>query len=62
MIRERERARSRARFYFSGTDPLTGSFTGNNGELAEWLKAHDWKSCICSKGVSRVRIPRSPKL
>ena len=31
----------------------------NNGEMAEWLKAHAWKACI-RESVSRVRIPISP--
>ena len=31
-----------------------------SGELAEWLKAHDWKSCMRRQTVSRVRIPSSP--
>ena len=30
------------------------------GEVAERLKAPDWKSCIQLKTVSRVRIPLSP--
>jgi hypothetical protein len=30
------------------------------GEVPEWLKGHDWKSCILLKRVSRVRIPSSP--
>ena len=25
-----------------------------------WPKEHDWKSCVYSKGVPRVRIPLSP--
>lgn len=32
------------------------------GEVPEWLKGHDWKSCILLKRVSRVRIPSSPFL
>ena len=29
------------------------------GELAEWSKAHDWKSCL-RVTVTRVQIPNSP--
>ena len=29
------------------------------GELAEWSKAHDWKSCLRGT-VTRVQIPNSP--
>ena len=29
------------------------------GELAEWSKAHDWKSCL-RETVTRVQIPNSP--
>ena len=30
-----------------------------HGELAEWSKAHDWKSCLRGT-VTRVQIPNSP--
>ena len=30
------------------------------GEMTEWLKVHDWKSCVGSKALPRVRIPLSP--
>ncbi len=30
--------------------------------MAEWSKAHDWKSCVPPKGVPRVQIPLSPPL
>jgi hypothetical protein len=33
----------------------------NNGEVAEWLKAHAWKACI-GETLSWVRIPFSPPL
>ena len=31
----------------------------SRGELAEWSKAHDWKSCL-RETVTRVQIPNSP--
>ena len=31
----------------------------NDGEVAEWLKAHAWKVCL-RETVTRVRIPLSP--
>src|SRR3954466_6938899 len=30
-----------------------------NGEVAEWLKAHAWKACL-GETLTRVRIPPSP--
>ena len=30
------------------------------GEVTEWLKVHDWKSCGGPKAFPRVRIPPSP--
>jgi|GEM_PF-2796326 hypothetical protein len=30
------------------------------GEVSEWSKEHDWKSCAHPKGVPWVRIPPSP--
>ena len=36
------------------------SILQRHGELAERLKAHDWKSCIRQKIVSRVQISNSP--
>jgi hypothetical protein len=31
----------------------------NNGEMAEWFKAHAWNACI-GETLSWVRIPLSP--
>ncbi len=39
-----------------GSSPTFGA---NFGELSEWPKEHDWKSCRRAT-VSRVRIPCSP--
>src|ERR1700745_3907549 len=33
--------------------------TCQDGEVAEWLKAHAWKVCL-RETVTRVRIPLSP--
>ena len=33
---------------------------GFSERCPSWLKEHDWKSCVRSKGVPRVRIPPSP--
>ena len=30
------------------------------GEVTEWPKVHDWKSCGGPKALPRVRIPPSP--
>ena len=30
------------------------------GEMAEWFKAHDWKSCVLTIITPRVQIPLSP--
>ena len=41
-----------------GSSPACGAIYG---EVSEWPKEHDWKSCR-RKTVSRVRIPCSPPL
>lgn len=37
----------------------TGRRDMQDGEVAEWLKAHAWKVCL-RETVTRVRIPLSP--
>ncbi len=32
----------------------------HSGEVSEWPKEHDWKSCVLLKAVPRVQIPPSP--
>ena len=64
----------RCHAYYSGLAQLVEHLTVNQGvvssslttgvflfgELSEWLKEHDWKSCIRIISVSRVQIPYSP--
>ena len=40
----------------TGSSPVRGA---TSGEVSEWSKEHDWKSCRRGS-VSRVRIPLSP--
>ena len=47
-------------YRFSGFEPTQGSRRGAAmpGRVAEWLKAHDWKSC--GRKPAWVRIPLRP--
>ena len=33
---------------------------GRGGEVTEWSKVHDWKSCVAFIALPWVRIPLSP--
>ncbi len=42
-----------------GAPGVFGSCRLHLGEMTEWSKVHDWKSCVPAR-VPRVRIPLSP--
>ena len=56
VVKERERDGAEVRGY-SASVVLRGG--ASSGEMTEWPKVHDWKSCEPAR-VPRVRIPVSP--